>query len=77
MFEDDFIVKLDQALIMYTNWPKLCQHTHFKLLQVKMKLVVFFWVITLYWVGYHAKWMGFYLNVVANLKLSRLASIHP
>ena len=26
------IVKLDQALIIRANWPKLCQHTDFKLL---------------------------------------------
>ena len=33
MFENDFsmmTVKLDQALIMHANLPKLCQHTHFK-----------------------------------------------
>ena len=39
MFENDFnviFVKLHQALSIYANWPKLCQHTHFKLLQAKI-----------------------------------------
>ena len=33
------IVKLDQALMIHANWPKLCQHTHFKLLPAKVMLL--------------------------------------
>ena len=47
-FKRGVIVKLHQALMICENWPKLCQHTQFKPLKVKIMLLLSLYKLNLF-----------------------------